>query len=103
MQGGVNRGLGRLEGGGGCLLLPMSPERVFFPPLGAGKERAGFSFIIGNKKNNRLEKGVSGKHCHEMTLAPSSSFSPGGEVRTEVYELNIDFFSCSTLHFFFFG
>lgn len=56
MQGGVNRGLGRLEGGGGLLSFPCESRKGIFFPLGGAGRRVGFSFIIGNKKNNRLEK-----------------------------------------------
>ena len=57
MQGGVNMGLGRLEGCGGLLSFPCDSRKgIFFFPLGGAGRRVGFSFIIRNKKNNRLEK-----------------------------------------------
>lgn len=68
----------------------VTPERVFFFTMGSWKERIGSNFITGNKKKKRPKILVSGKHCHEMTLAPRA-LSPRGEVRAEVYELNIDF------------
>lgn len=58
--------------------------------MGSWKERIGSNFITGNKKKKRSKKLVSGKHCHEMTLAPGGVILRG-EVRAEVYELNIDF------------
>lgn len=100
MQGGVNRA-GRLEEVG-LLSFPCESRKVFFSPWGSWKERVGFQFYNSQQENNRLEKGVSGKHCHEMTLAPSRRLFPRGEASgTEVYELNIDFFSCPPHTFFF--
>lgn len=66
--GGTEETRGRWQGGSSSC---VTPERAFFA-LGSWKERTDSSIIIGNKKNNGPKKLVSGKHCHEMTLAPST-------------------------------
>lgn len=71
-SGGVNRGLRRLEEGAGRLSFLCDSRKGVSFALGSREERSGSSFLIGNKKNNRPKKFVSGKHCHEMTLAPST-------------------------------
>lgn len=56
MQGGVNRGLGRLEGGGGPFPSYVSPERVFFPPLGELEGESWLQFGTETRKITGLKK-----------------------------------------------
>lgn len=56
----------------GRFSIPCVSRKGTLLALGSWKERTGSSVIIGNKKKNGPKKLVSGKHFHEMTLAPST-------------------------------